>query len=653
MDNNAVFLRMRELTDKLNRYGYEYYVLDNPTVSDGEYDALYDELKRLEKETGTIFFDSPTKRVGGEPISSFKKHTHIQRLYSLDKATTTEELDLFFAKIKKAESVEPEYTVEYKFDGLTISITYEDGKFLRATTRGNGVIGEDVTAQVLTIKSYPMTIDTSGIVEVQGEAIIRLSVLEKYNKTAAEPLKNARNAVAGAIRNLDPKVTESRKPEIMFYNVNYISGRSTLSQTEQVEFLKRNGFKVHPFFKICKNESEVISAINDIKTNRKNLDILTDGAVIKVNDIAIRDALGFTDKFPKWAIAFKFEAEEVTTMLKDVLWQVGRTGKLTPLAILDPVELAGATVKKATLNNYGDILRKKVMINSRVLVRRSNEVIPEILGVTEVFDDSKEIVKPDVCPYCGAKLIETGANIFCPNKHCRPRVVAKLTNFACKNGFNIDGFSEMTAGVFFDKFGTEKFSDLFKLKKEDVLALDGFKDLKTANLFRALEKSKTVDFSNFIYALGIDNVGKKTAEDLAKTFKTLNNFMSADYDTLVSVSDVGEITAKTISDYFSDEYNVNEVKELLAVGVKINEVKGVSGGIFSGKKFVLTGTLPTYSRDEASKIIVENGGETASSVSKKTDYVLYGEAAGSKLEKARELGVKLITEEEFMNMLKK
>lgn len=653
MDNNAVFSRMRELTDKLNRYGYEYYVLDNPTVSDGEYDALYDELKRLEKETGTIFFDSPTKRVGGEPISSFKKHAHIQRLYSLDKATTTEELDSFFEKIKKAESIEPEYTVEYKFDGLTISITYDDGKFLRATTRGNGVIGEDVTAQVLTIKSYPMTIDTSGIVEVQGEAIIRLSVLEKYNKTAAEPLKNARNAVAGAIRNLDPKVTESRKPEIMFYNVNYISGRSALSQTEQVEFLKRNGFKVHPFFKICKNESEVISAINDIKTNRKNLDILTDGAVIKVNDIAIRDALGFTDKFPKWAIAFKFEAEEVTTMLKDVLWQVGRTGKLTPLAILDPVELAGATVKKATLNNYGDILRKKVMINSRVLVRRSNEVIPEILGVTEVFDDSKEIVKPDVCPYCGAKLIETGANIFCPNKHCRPRVVAKLTNFACKNGFNIDGFSEMTAGVFFDKFGTEKFSDLFKLKKEDVLALDGFKDLKTANLFRALEKSKTVDFSNFIYALGIDNVGKKTAEDLAKTFKTLNNFMSADYDTLVSVSDVGEITAKTISDYFSDEYNVNEVKELLAVSVKINEVKSVSGGIFSGKKFVLTGTLPTYSREEASKIILENGGETASSVSKKTDYVLYGEAAGSKLEKARELGVKLITEEEFMNMLKK
>ena len=653
MDNNAVFSRMRELTDKLNRYGYEYYVLDNPTVSDGEYDALYDELKRLEKETGTIFFDSPTKRVGGEPISSFKKHAHIQRLYSLDKATTTEELDSFFAKIKKAENIKPEYTVEYKFDGLTISITYEDGKFLRATTRGNGVIGEDVTAQVLTIKSYPMTIDTSGIVEVQGEAIIRLSVLEKYNKTAADPLKNARNAVAGAIRNLDPKITESRKPEIMFYNVNYISGRSTLSQTEQVEFLKRNGFKVHPFFKICKNESEVISAINDIKTNRKNLDILTDGAVIKVNDIAIRDALGFTDKFPKWAIAFKFEAEEVTTMLKDVLWQVGRTGKLTPLAILDPVELAGATVKKATLNNYGDILRKKVMINSRVLVRRSNEVIPEILGVTEVFVDSKEIVKPDVCPYCGAKLIETGANIFCPNKHCRPRVIAKLTNFACKNGFNIDGFSEMTAGVFFDKFGTEKFSDLFKLKKEDVLALDGFKDLKTANLFRALEKSKTVDFSNFIYALGIDNVGKKTAEDLAKTFKTLNNFMSADYDTLVSVSDVGEITAKTISDYFSDEYNVNEVKELLAVGVKINEVKSVSGGIFSGKKFVLTGTLPTYSRDEASKIIVENGGETASSVSKKTDYVLYGEAAGSKLEKARELGVKLITEEEFMNMLKK
>lgn len=650
MDSEQKFLRMRALVDKLNKYGYEYYVLDNPTVSDGEYDALYDELKVLEAETNTTFFDSPTKRVGGEPISSFKKHTHIQRLYSLDKATESEELEAFFNKVEKVTE-NPEYTVEYKFDGLTISVTYEDGKFLRATTRGNGVVGEDVTAQVLTIKSYPMTIDVKGTVEVQGEAIIKLSVLDEYNKTAAEPLKNARNAVAGAIRNLDPKVTEQRKPEIMFYNVNYISDGTTLSQTEQVEFLKRNGFKVYPFFKICSDKNSVISAINEIKNNRKSLDVLTDGAVIKVNGVRARENLGFTDKFPKWAIAFKFEAEETTTILKKVLWQVGRTGKLTPLAIVDPVELAGATVRKATLNNYGDIIRKGVMLRSRVLIRRSNEVIPEILGVTETYDDSTVIEKPTLCPYCGTPLVETGANLFCSNKHCRPRVIAKLTNFACKNGFNIDGFSEMTAGVFFDELGVEKFSDLFKITKEDVLKLEGFKDLKTNNLFNSLEKSKKVPLSNFIYSLGIDNVGKKTAEDLAKRFKKLDDFISADYETLVQIADVGEITAKTISDYLSDEYNISEINELLSAGINVVDQKETALGIFAGKKFVLTGTLQRYTRDEASNIIKENGGETASSVSKKTDYVLYGESAGSKLDKAKFLGVKTITEEEFEAML--
>ncbi len=644
--------KMRELVDKLNKYAYEYYVLDNPSVSDKEYDVLYDELKRLEQETGTVLFDSPTKRIGGEPISSFNKHQHIQRLYSLDKATTQEEVDNFFNKIKKIDDKEIEYTVEYKFDGLTICITYENGKFLRATTRGNGTVGEDVTAQVLTIKSFPMTINYTGTVEVQGEAIIRLSVLNKYNETAAEPLKNARNAVAGAIRNLDPKVTESRKPEIMFYNVNFMSDGELKSQVEHVEFLKKNGFKVHPFFRVCKSEEAVISAIKEVETSRKNLDILTDGAVIKVNDIEKRKVLGFTDKFPRWALAFKFEAEEITTILNDCIWQVGRTGKLTPLALLEPVELAGVTVKKATLNNYGDILRKGVKINSRVLVRRSNEVIPEILGVTEHYENSKEIMKPTVCPYCGTKIIENGANIFCPNTDCRPRVIAKLTNFACKNGFNIDGFSEMTAGVFYDKFNSEKFSDLYKIPKKDLLSLEGFKELKSQNILSSIEKSKNVNFSNFIYALGIENVGKKTAEDLAKRFKTLNNFLQADYDTLISLSDIGEITAKSIKNYIDDEYNVNEIKELLSVGVVINEVKENVSNKFNGLKFVLTGTLPNYSREEASKIIVDNGGEVASSVSKKTSFVLYGESAGSKLDKAKDLGIKLITEEDFVNMLK-
>lgn len=642
--------RMRELVDLLNKYGYEYYNLDNPTVSDGEYDALYDELKRLERESGNVYPDSPTKRVGGEPISEFLKHKHIQRLYSLDKGTSFDELTAFENRIKKITDKKIEYTVEYKFDGLTICLTYENGYFVRATTRGNGVEGEDVTAQALTIKSFPLAIDYKGTLEVQGEAIIRLSVLEKYNQTAKEPLKNARNAVAGAIRNLDPKITEMRKPEIMFYNVNYMSTGNLASQSEHVEFLKKNKFNVHPFFVKCANINEVMSVINDINITRKNLDILTDGAVIKVDNVALRDELGFTDKFPRWAIAYKFPAEEVTTILKDVKWQVGRTGKLTPLAILDPVDLGGVRVQKATLNNYGDIIRKKVKINSRVLIRRSNDVIPEILGVTETFDDSLDVVKPTICPYCGSKIVEVGANIVCPNNDCRPRVIAKLTNFASKNGMDIDGFSEMTASQLFDYLNVKNFSDLYKLTKEQLLTLEGFKEQKTNNLLKAITKSKTVDFSKFIYALGIDNIGKKTANDLAEKFVSIDNLFNATYEDLIAIDDFGEIMAKGVVEYFANQENIAEINELLSCGINI-VFETVSGeGVFNGEKVVLTGTL-TIKRDEASKLIKENGGEVVSSVSKNTTIVLAGENAGSKLDKARALGIRIIDETEFMNML--
>ena len=338
-------------------------------------------------------------------------------------------------------------------------LTYENGVFTRATTRGNGIIGEDVTAQALTIKTFPLRIDCGGIVEVQGEAVIRLSVLEEYNRTATEQLKNARNAAAGAIRNLDPKITEKRHPEIIFYNVNYMSDGEFSSQVEIFDFLKRNGFKVFDFLRICKNLDEVKAAIAEIETGRKNIDVLTDGAVIKVNQVALREKLGYTDKFPRWAMAYKFEAEEVETTLKKVVWQVGRTGKLTPLGIVAPVDIGGATVRKATLNNYGDILRKKVRIGSAVLIRRSNEVIPEILGAVGNFNEGHEIEKPTECPYCGASLVEEGANLFCPNRDCRPRVVARLSNFASKEGMNIDGFSEKTAGQLFDDLQIDKFSD--------------------------------------------------------------------------------------------------------------------------------------------------------------------------------------------------
>ncbi len=644
--------KMRELVDILNKYAYEYYVLDNPTVSDKEYDRLYDQLKELETLTGEVLFDSPTKRVGGEPISAFKKHTHIERLYSLDKSTTEEELLAFDKRINK-DGKEIEYTVEYKFDGLTICLTYDNGKFVCASTRGNGITGEDVTAQVLTIKSFPLVINYLGKIEVQGEAIMRLSVLDEYNKTADEPLKNARNAVAGAIRNLDPKVTEKRRVEILFYNVNYMENGGLKSQVECVDFLIKNGFKVHPFLRVCKGISSVMSAIKEIEIDRKTLDILTDGAVVKVNDFSLREILGATDKFPRWAMAYKFEAEEVTTLLKDVVWQVGRTGKLTPLGILEPTELAGATVRKATLNNYGDLLRKGVMIGARVLVRRSNEVIPEILGTTETFPSCKDILKPEICPYCGYKLVEVGANIFCPNPHCKPRVVAKLTNFACKNGMNIEGFSEKTAELLFDQFGVENFSELYLLDRDKIRKLEGYKDAKTDNLFSAIDRSKTVEFSNFIYSLGIENVGKKTAKDLSNKYATLNDLIDAQIDDLLIIEDVGQVVAECVYNYFRNQENLNQIQKLLDLGVEIvyDNAKNDVNGVFAGEKIVLTGTLLSFKRDEASKIIESLGGEVVSSVSKKTTIVLAGENAGSKLDKAKALGIKIIDEEIFKSLI--
>ena len=644
--------RMEELVKTLNRYAYEYYVLDNPTVSDKEYDKLYDELVKLEKEQGRTLFDSPTKRVGGEPIAAFNKHEHIRRLYSLDKALTEEELYAFEDRIHKIDPRPVEYTVEYKFDGLPICLTYENGKFVGAATRGNGVTGEDVTAQVLTIKSFPLTIGYTGTIEVQGEAVMRLSALAEYNKTAAEPLKNARNAVAGAIRNLDPKVTASRKLDIMFYNVNYMSEGALSSQTECVEFLKKNGFKVHPFLRVCKDMKAVISAIMEVDDTRRDMDILTDGAVVKVNDFSVREELGATDKFPRWAIAFKFEAEEVTTLLKGVTWQVGRTGKLTPLALLEPVELAGATVKKATLNNCGDIRRKNIKIGARVLVRRSNEVIPEILGATEITKDCRDVPVPETCPSCGSKVKEVGANLFCPNRKCRDRVIYSVTNFCSKDGVNVEGFSEMTAAQLYDAGMLRSFSDLYLLDKHRLLTLDGFKSKKAQNLLGGIEKSKNAPLKNFIFALGIENVGKKTAADLAKKYKTLSALRSAQKEELMEMDDVGEAVAQSIYEYFRDEENEKELSRLEEAGVKPQEESGeTAAGVFSGENVVLTGSLSEFTRSEAEALIEKNGGNAQSSVTKSTTLVVAGEKAGSKLEKAKALGIKIIDEEAFKSLI--
>ena len=641
--------RMREICDILNKWAYEYYVLDDPSVSDKEYDRLYDELKELERVSGVRLPDSPTRRVGGDPVKGFERHAHIARLYSLDKAVSDDELSAFFTRVEKAGKTQ--FTVEYKYDGLTVCLTYEKGNFVRATTRGNGVEGEDVTAQALTIPSFPLKISYQGTLEVRGEAVIRLSRLQEYNeKHPEEPLKNARNAAAGAGRNLDPKATARRRVEILFYDVNYMSENPVNTQTEAREFMKREGFAVFPYFKVCEDFDEVKSAIDEIEIERKNIDYLTDGAVVKANDENVRAAMGYTDKFPRWAIAFKFEAEEAESVVENVIWQVGRTGKLTPLAEISPVELAGATVRRATLNNYGDLQKKDVKINSRVLVRRSNEVIPEILGAVSHTEGSIPVEKPAFCPYCGSAVKEIGANLFCSNRYCPPRIVQKLTHFCSKNAMDVEGMSEATLTLLMEKRGVKNFSDLYGLDKESFAGMEGFRDKKADNLLNAIQKSKRIPLDRFLYALGISGVGRVAARDLA-AFGSVERISNLTEEELVAVEDVGEITARGIAEFFRDGENQAEISRLFKAGVTPFTEEKKRGGVFAGETVVLTGSLAAMSRSEAQKIIEAEGGVAAGSVSGKTTLVVAGESAGSKLEKAKKSGVKIIGEEEFLKLL--
>ena len=637
--------RMKELVALLNKYAYHYYVLDEPIVADKQYDELYNELLALEEKTGVRLPDSPTRRIGGDPIKEFRPHTHLHKLYSLDKCNSYDELRAWDEKIKKV-APETVYTLEYKLDGLTLCLTYDNGLFTGAATRGNGETGEDVTEQVLTIKSIPLSVPYKGRFEAQGEGIMRLSALEKYNRTAAEPLKNARNGVAGAIRNLDPKVTASRNLDVIFYNVNYVEGTSIPSQRDNIAFLKENGFKTDKL--VASGDMEkIIAEIESV--NRGALDFLIDGMVIKVDDVALREKLGYTDKFPRWAMAYKFEAEETTTILKSVTWNVGRTGKLTPLAHLEPVELCGATIRKATLNNYGDILRKKVKIGSRVFIRRSNDVIPEILGVAE-DNDGKPIVPPEFCPACGAKLYEDGAHIFCPDEYgCRPQVIGRLEHFTSKECMDIRGISEKSIAQLYDDLGVRSLIDLYSLTADELKKLDGFKDKKAENFVSSIEKSKSVPLDRFINALGIENVGKKSAKDLARVFGSIDALAAASREQLLAVPDVGEVVADCIAQYFAKHAGL--IEKFKTIGIDPRYTGSEEKQNLAGKTFVLTGTLAGYTRDEATAIIESRGAKVSGSVSKKTDYVLAGESAGSKLDKAARLGVKIIDENEFNLLL--
>ena len=656
--------RMRELIDKLNEASRRYYDQNESDISDDEWDAMYAELRGLEEKTGERMADSPTRRVGGAVMEGFEQHRHIARLWSMDKAQSEEEILAWAQRCEKQTNdagglPKNSYCVEYKLDGLTVNLTYDGGKLVQAATRGNGEIGEAILPQAMTIRTIPLTIPFTGRMEVQGEGIMRLSELKKYNETAAEPLKNARNAAAGALRNLDPQVTASRHLDAFFYQIGYIEGRSFETQQDMLAFMKENGLNISPFVRPAQTIEEALEAVREIEQKRETLDFLIDGATIKITDMRTREVLGTTDKFPRWSIAFKFPAQETVTKLLKITWEVGRTGKLTPLAHLSPVDICGVTVKRATLNNYDDICRKRVRIGSEVWVRRSNDVIPEIMGV--VWDGEGEapetdIQLPAVCPACGGELVklrEDGVHLFCLNRtSCRPQAIARMAHFASRQGMDIETFSTRTAGLFYDELGVRSAADLYHLDREKLVALKGFGEKKAEKLFAELEKSKDCELDAFLFAIGIPNIGKKTAYDLMAHFGTLEALMGASEQELEDVEDVGGIVAASITEYFADEENRRFVNRLLEAGVRPQmHMQQDAGTLFEGMTFVLTGTLPMLSRAQAQEMIRKNGGKATGSVSKKTSIVLAGESAGSKLDKARELGVRIIDEAQFLQMI--
>lgn len=648
--------RIRELVDKLNEYSKAYYVLDAPKISDKEYDELYDELLRLEEQSGIILPDSPTQRVGGDPLPCFEPHTHIHRLWSLDKVRTREDLIDWGRRVERlAESQHlprVKYALEYKFDGLTINLTYEGGRLMTGATRGNGIVGEDITPQIKTIRTVPLTIPFKGKMEVQGECYMKLSVLDEINKTTDEKLKNARNAAAGALRNLDPRITAKRRLDCYCYNVGYIEGKKLETQDEMLGFLRENGFTVSDYLVFCDDIETVCDEIDKAEESRPHLDFLIDGMVVKVRDFTTREALGATEKFPRWAMAFKFAAEETTTTVRDITWEVGRTGKLTPRASFDPVELAGATIRHATLNNYDDIQRKRVGIGSRVFIRRSNDVIPEILSAVEGDVPERQVEKPTVCPACGAHVEHRGVHLYCTNSlSCAPQIAGRLAHYASRDAMDIDTFSEKTAALFVEELKLKSIPDLYDLGPQDYMGLQGFGERRINNLMAAIERSKDCTLGAFIFAIGIPNVGAKTAKDLARRFGTIEALRSATVEKLTEVPDVGEIVARSIVEFFADPSIATQVDRLLAHGVKPRPEEVQQDSPISGKTIVVTGTLEKLDRRQAEALIESLGGKAAGSVSKKTDYVLAGESAGSKLTKARELGVRVLNEQEFFELI--
>lgn len=654
--------RIDELIKIINKASEEYYTNDNPTITDQEYDDYYHELEKLEQQYPELIReDSPTKRVGGKIIDEFKKVSHEIPMMSLGDIFSEDEIFEFDQRIKKTIP-NPTYVCELKIDGLSVSLLYENGKLIRGATRGNGIIGEDITHNVETIKSIPLVINDKRKIEVRGEIYMPKKSFNKLNQERKEKgeslFANPRNAAAGSVRQLDSKIAAKRNLSTFIYHLPSSDDFNIKYHHESLSFMKELGFVVNPNIKIADNVNEVINYVKEWTEKRESLPYEIDGIVIKVDKIEDQKKLGYTSRTPKWAIAYKFPAVEVLTKIKNIEFCVGRTGKITPRADLDPVHLAGSIIKSVTLHNEDYIKEKDIMINDTIVLHKAGDVIPEVVRVLKERRTGIEIPFKMIknCPICNSKLEkkETEANYFCPNPNCDARNIEGLIHFSSRETMNIEGFGESIVEDFYNEGYLKTICDYYTLynHKEDLKELEGFGEKSINNLLQNIEKSKENSLEKLLFALGIRYIGKKTAKILAINYRNIDKLMSAEYEDLVKIQDIGEVIADSVYKFFKEEKNINTINELKLLGVNM-EYKGNESidDNFNNKTFVLTGTLSKLTRDEASIEIENRGGKVTSSVTKKTDYVIVGENPGSKYQKAKDLNINILNEEEFLNML--
>lgn len=652
--------RINFLKDEINKANYKYYVEDNPSISDFEYDQMFAELKKLEEENPLFISpDSPTQRVGSVS-EKFFPHKHKYRLYSLDNTYEYDDLEDWYKKIVK-EYNDQELVCELKIDGLAMALTYENGVFVRGVTRGDGITGEDITNNLKTVKAIPLKLFEPVSVEVRGEVYMPKESFEKLNeenlKNGEKLFANPRNAAAGSIRQLDSKITAKRDLSMFCYTAIFTGDikNPPKNHYDSLMYLKKLGFKVNPNIRLCKNAKEAIEYCKEWDEKRFSLDYATDGVVIKVNDFLVQQEMGFTSRAPKWATAFKFPPEEVTTKLLSIEESVGKTGAITPIAILEPVQLGGSTVARASLHNFDEVGRLDVRIGDRVYIKKAAEIIPKVVKVIEDEEHYKlpEYVPPKKCPSCGSELQlhDEEVNLYCDNPDCPAKRCAKIEFWASKDAMDIDKVGPSVIEQLYTKNFIKTPVDLYKLTMQDFMMLDLVKEKSAFNMYNAIQDSKNKPLSRLLTAFTIKNVGKETAGVLASEFGTLDNLMNATIEDLSKVEGVGEIIAKDIFDFFRKPETIQMIEELRSLGVEpAPPVQNISDE-FKGKTFVLTGTLQNMTRDEASEIIKQMGGKTSSSVSKNTSFVVAGESAGSKLDKAQKLGVIILTENDFLNMI--